>query len=232
MALATDRQSVGKRSDFLRAQHLFNNLPGWCFSSVSQNVSQMFLGRHLWCHFSFLIEGRTHQFKFRMLILHRGSDILVPHRLHHRCQIPGLRQYPCTVIMPAAIQDQLLGKTRLRTRCAKLSSHIRQMAALRSLGWKQPSFASSTRSSAQHLAHTIAHGNHPSTINRLAVRHKDNSVVPIEVPHANAVELSLVPHSRIPREDDDVPQQLEHASRPIAPACCDQQLLFRMIIQS
>ena len=117
----------------------------------------MFLGRHLWCHFSSLIEGRTHQFKFRMLILHRGSHILVPHRLHHRCQIPGLRQYPCTVIMPAAIQDQLLGKTRLRTRCAKLSSHIRQMAALRSLGWKQPSFASSIRSSAQHLAHTIAH---------------------------------------------------------------------------
>ena len=116
MALATDRQSVGKRSDFLRAQHLFNNLPGWCFSSVSQNVSQMFLGRHLWCHFSFLIEDRTHQFKFRMLILHRGSDILVPHRLHHGCQIPGLRQYPRTVIMPAAIQDQVLWKTCLRTR--------------------------------------------------------------------------------------------------------------------
>ena len=54
------------------------------FSSVSQNVSQIFLGRHLWCHFSSLIEGRTHQFKFRMLILHRSSHILVPHRLHHR----------------------------------------------------------------------------------------------------------------------------------------------------
>jgi hypothetical protein len=42
----------------------------------------MFLGRHLWRHFSCLIEGRTHQFKFRMLLLHRGSHILVPHRLH------------------------------------------------------------------------------------------------------------------------------------------------------
>ena len=96
----------------------------------------MFLARHLWCHFSSLIEGRTHQFRFRMLILHRGSHILVPHRLHHRCQIPGLREYPCTVIMTAAIQDQVPGKTWLRTRFAKLSSYIRQMAALRSLGRK------------------------------------------------------------------------------------------------
>src|SRR5437667_7357421 len=115
--------------------------------------------------------------------------------------------------MSAAIQDQVLSKTRLRTCFAKLSPHIRQMAALRSLGWKQPSFASSIHSSAQHLAYAIAHGNHPSTISRLAVRHKDDSVVQIEVLYANAVELSLVPHSRIPREDANLLQAFPSRAR-------------------
>ena len=53
------------------------------------------------------------------------------------------------------------------------------------------------RSVAQHLAHAIAHGSHPSAIRRLAVWHKDDSVVPLEALQTDSLKLSPVPHSGV-----------------------------------
>jgi hypothetical protein len=56
-------------------------------------------------------------------------------------------------------------------------------------------------------------------------------VATIEILHANAVELSLVPRSRIPRKDDDVPKQLEHTSRPIASTYAGHLSMLRVFFR-
>src|SRR3984893_1136690 len=62
------------------------------------------------------IQSDTNHFKFRMLVLHRSSHIPMAHRLHHGREVSGVVQHSRAVIVPAAIQNQIFGKSGLRTR--------------------------------------------------------------------------------------------------------------------
>src|SRR5439155_13777532 len=70
-----------------------------------------------------------------------------------------------------------------------------------------------------------------SDLRTLLHAHKNDPVVPVEVLRAHAIKFSLVPHSGVPRQDDDIAKQLEVTGLPTAGACGDQQSLFSIIIQ-
>ena len=80
--------------------------------------------------------------------------------------------------------------------------------------------------------------NHPSLLPPARVRstsHTRSLMGIVLLPSAvllSGTKIIRLFQSRFPRKDNDVPKQLEHASLPIARACCDHQLLFRMMIQS
>ena len=139
--------------------------------------------------FLFLVESGANDFKLRTLILHRSSNILVPHCLHHRRQIPRVRQDPRAVVVPAAIQHRVLRKTDF----ARASRNGRPT----SVRWPQfdrldgNSHPSLPHPLADHIAHAIAHGNHLSTFSRLAVRHKDDSSLELHFDSRNDVKLFL-----------------------------------------
>src|SRR4029077_12481436 len=90
----------------------------------------------------------------------------------------------------------------------------------------------SESSDPQHFEDAVAHWDHPSTFRSLAVRHKNDSVIPVKVLDTSPVKLSPVSHPSVPCEDNDVPKQVEVAGAPVAGCGRHQQLSFGFAIQS
>ena|ERR1700683_1212680 len=141
-----------------------------------------------------------------MLILHGSSDILVPHCPHHRRQIAGVAEDPRPIIVSCAIQDKILGgvgpsgvRFGIAFPCpsdSELLSHAHQMTTPRTSGRKQP-FRLTCSAGSELFVCAIAHRDHSSPIDNLAVWYEDDSIVPIQVFRTDTIKLSPVPHSRV-----------------------------------
>jgi hypothetical protein len=56
--------------------------------------------------------------------------------------------------------------------------------------------------------------------------------LPIQVLDTHPEELSFVPHSRVPHQDDDVPEKLTSSWAPVASQSSRYQFPFRFIIKT
>ena len=65
----------------------------------------------------------------------------------------------------------------------------------------------------------------------LTVGHENHAILPIEILDAHALELTLVSHSRIAHQDDDVTQKLKGSTSPGVGLTSFEQLLFCFIVQ-
>lgn len=162
------------------------------------------------------IQGGSDSLQIWMLILHGSSDIPMPHCPHHRREIAGVAQDPCPVIVPCAIQDEILRELRLPSCDAELLPQVRQMTTPGTSGRKQPSLRLTCGADPKHFVCPITHRDYSSPVQGLAVWHEDDSVVPVQVFRTDSIKLSPVPHPGVPGKDDDIPKQLEHRRFPIA----------------
>lgn len=60
-----------------------------------------------------VIERSAHDFQFRVLIVHRGLHVAVPHRPHYGGKVAGSHQDSRTVVMSRAVKDQLFRQARV-----------------------------------------------------------------------------------------------------------------------
>jgi hypothetical protein len=58
----------------------------------------------------------AHDFQFRVLIVHRGLYVAVPHRSHYGSKVAGSHQNSRTVVMSRTVKDQLFWKARFVAR--------------------------------------------------------------------------------------------------------------------
>jgi hypothetical protein len=77
------------------------------------------------------------------------------------------------------------------------------------VGWKHPSLAPCTTTCTQKIADATAHWNKPPPLGGLTVGHENHAILPIETLDAHAVEFTLVSHSGIAHQDDDVAEKLK-----------------------
>lgn len=161
-----------------------------------------------------MVQCGAHDFQFGMLVLHGSFHIRVPHRLHHRRQIPSSAEDASSLIVPSAIQHEIVRQARLFPSQPELMRHGRQMTAFCTLGWEHPSFTLFANAIAQQLATAITHRNHSPAVWGLAVRHEDGAILSINVFDPHAVQLSPVSHSRVSCENHDIAKQLEAALPP------------------
>src|SRR5713101_5568254 len=109
------------------------------------------------------------------------------------------------------------GKFSLQSCSTKLLSYIRQVAGLGPLRRKQPAFTLLADPSLQNFQSPIAHRNHSSAVRSFTIRYEDDPILAVEVLDADLVKLSLIPHSRISRKNQHIPEQLELM---LSPATC------------
>src|SRR5215471_3612650 len=169
--------------------------------------------------------------QFWMLILDRGSHILVSHGFHHRSKIAGVGEHPGSIVVPGAVQDECLRRLSLSASGPELVAQVRQMATLLCRRSKQPILFFSNGADSKQFVDPITHLNHSSSLRRLAVWYENDSVAPVEIFCTDTVQLSSVPHSRVSSKDDDVPKQIEHCRFPVAPFGSQQQFLLSIIVQ-
>jgi hypothetical protein len=75
-----------------------------------------------------------------MLVPHSGHHIPVPHGLHDSSQAPRFFQDPGAAVMSVTIQDKIFGKTGFDPCLSESLCNRSQMTALRTLGYKYPSY--------------------------------------------------------------------------------------------
>ena len=90
------------------------------------------------------------------------------------------------------------------------------MTGARALRRKNPSLASATTPSTEHLHSAVTHGNVSSATWSLAIRAFD----------MNTVELSLVPHPCLARQNHDIAEQFETLRTPATESCGSYQFRF------
>src|SRR5262245_38828296 len=98
-------------------------------------------------------------------------------------------------------------------------------------GRKSPACASCGAPSTQNLEHATAHRNKSSAFGGLTVGHEDHPIFPIEILDAHAVEFSLVSHSRIAHQDDDVTEKFTRSLAPLASRGARYEFPFRFIVK-
>src|SRR5271165_4613846 len=126
-----------------------------------------------------------------MLILHGSLHILVAHRSHHGSQVSGLLQNPGTVIVSPTIQDKIFRKPSLGPGFTESCCHCCEVGGLGALRWEDPSFAPCAAPLFKNFIDAIAHRHASPSLFGLAVWHKDDARVPIQVLNAHPVKLSL-----------------------------------------
>lgn len=62
------------------------------------------------------IERSTHNFQFRVLILHRGLYIAVPHRSHYGREVAGSHQNSRAIVVSRTVENQFFRKARFVAR--------------------------------------------------------------------------------------------------------------------
>jgi hypothetical protein len=60
----------------------------------------------------------------------------------------------------------------------------------------------------------------------LAVGHENHAILPIKILYAHTVQFTLVSHSRVAHQDDDVAEKLKSSPSPSAGLRSFEQLLF------
>jgi len=65
----------------------------------------------------------------------------------------------------------------------------------------------------------------------LAVWYKNHAALPIKVLNAHLEEFSLVPHSRVAHQDDNVAEKFERSRAPFAGYSSREQFPFRFIVK-
>src|SRR5438132_1265986 len=124
------------------------------------------------------------------------------------------------------------GQSSLQPCGTKLLPYVRHVAGFRPLGRKEPAVTPLANPSLQNFQSPIAHRNHSSAVRSLTIRYEDDPILPVEILDADLVKLSLIPHSRISRKNQHIPEQLELM---LSPATClgrNQQLLLSFIVKS
>ncbi len=104
------------------------------------------------------------------------------------------------------------------------------MAGCRALGWKHPALPHAT-SFSQQIKGPAAHRNKSSSFRGLAVWHENHLIFPLQVFDTHPVKFSLISHSGIAHQDDDIAEEVLCVLVPTAPSNCRQQLPFRFIIK-
>jgi hypothetical protein len=86
--------------------------------------------------------------------------------------------------VPATVQNKTFGKPSLSSGFTKSLCHRSEVGRLRTLRWENPSFAPRAAPPLENPKDPVAHGYPTPTLFGLAVRHKDDSVVPIQILNA------------------------------------------------
>jgi hypothetical protein len=87
-----------------------------------------------------VIERGAHDFQFRVLIVHRGLYVAVPHRSHYCCKLAGSHQNSRTVVMSRTVENQLFRKACFIARFSEQIANRPQMPSPRRFdGNTQPS---------------------------------------------------------------------------------------------
>jgi len=113
-----------------------------------------------------------------MLVLHCGLDIPVTHCSHDSRQVPGSLENSSPIVVPAAIENKIFGKPGFSSGFPEPIRHRREVSALCSLRWEDPSFASCAAPRFQDVECTIAHRHPSSPLCCLAVGNEDDAASP------------------------------------------------------
>src|SRR5579864_5536798 len=63
-----------------------------------------------------VIERSAHDFQFRVLIVHRGLYVAVPHRSHYSRKVAGSHQDSRTIVVSSTVENQFFRKARFVAR--------------------------------------------------------------------------------------------------------------------
>ena len=63
-----------------------------------------------------LIERAAHDLQFRVLIVHRGLYVAVPHRFHYGSKVAGSHQNSRTIVVSRTVENQFFRKARFVAR--------------------------------------------------------------------------------------------------------------------
>ena len=166
-----------------------------------------------------------------MLVLHCGLDIPVTHCSHDSRQVPGSLENSSPIVVPAAIENKIFGKPGFSSGFPEPIRHRREVSALCSLRWEDPSFASCAAPRFQDVECTIAHRHPSSPLCCLAVGNEDDAASPIQVLYTYPVQFSFVSHTGVAHQNHDVLEKLPAAIPPVALGGARQEFLFRVLIE-
>ena len=77
----------------------------------------------------------------------------------------------------------------------------------------------------------IAHRDHSSPIDSLAVWHEDHSILPAQVFDTHLVEFSLIPHSGVTHQDDNIAEKVTSSWSPLAIGSSHNQFFFCFVVK-
>jgi hypothetical protein len=66
-----------------------------------------------------VIEPRAHDFQFRVLLVHRGLYVAVPHRSHYGRKVASAHQNSRTVVVSRTVENQFFRQARIVARFSK-----------------------------------------------------------------------------------------------------------------
>ena len=87
-------------------------------------------------------------------------------------------------------------------------------------------FRSAVASFPKHSQNPIAHRNPAPATRRLAVRHEDELVGPVDLFDSDAIGLSFVPHARVPHQGYNIVEEFKTLRPPATETCSDYELCF------
>ena len=126
-----------------------------------------------------------------MLVLHRSPHVPVSHRPHHCCEVAAVGEHASSIIVhntrrgPQTIEPS---SEQAGIVCQYPSDGHTSLASTETTNL----FPSCDPGSKQ-CVDPITHRNHSSSLRRLTVGHKDETVAPVEIFGANAVRISVRP---------------------------------------
>ena len=112
----TDGRLSGHESPFSPTCKVLNNLPRLWFSGVSQKCRNSYLLHRCLKACRTVIERIAHDFQFRVLIVHRGFYVAVPHRSHYGRKVAGSHQHSRTIVVSRTVEPIPSRKARFVAR--------------------------------------------------------------------------------------------------------------------
>jgi hypothetical protein len=166
-----------------------------------------------------------------MLVLHSRLHIPMAHRFHDSGQISRSLQNPRPVVVSAAVENKIFGKSSFPPRLAKPFRHCREMGAFGSFRREDPALSLSGAPLHEDIVGSIAHWHASPPFRCFAVGHEDHAIFPIEIFDTHPVEFSFVSDSGVAHEDDNVLKKLKASFSPVAGNNTCKQCLLRLAIK-